>query len=362
MATILKILFFTLVLSSCGLKPEFQNPTAVPETVLPSKIQGCTFSKASNFNAAAEVENGECQFSGCTVFDEELKIQFHNYLTLFPTQRIVDTCPALKNDVFNQENQPEIGILWVIDNSYSMEEEQKNLANSFNSFINSFTNTRLKFTMGITTTDSRHIADSLLLLNSTQMQANRGKFINDFKTRIKVGTNGSSNEKGYLSAYNFLNDYSSHLLKNSNTYLSVIFVSDEPDGSPKGADFYLNHLYTFVSSTGKLQTHAILDLDNSGEDDSTHGEKYLYSVNKTGGIKADIDDKFDKTLAKIGSSIATLVDSFTLSKVPYLPSLEVFINGIKVLNWTYDASKNSIHFTTPPTYSAEVSIKYTPVK
>ncbi len=86
---------------------------------------------------------------------------------------------------------PKVNILFVVDNSGSMRVEQANLAANFTSFIEEF-NPNIKFTMGITTTDSKHEPNSMNRLNSYQMNQNRTKFINNFKEMIRVGIRGSS--------------------------------------------------------------------------------------------------------------------------------------------------------------------------
>ncbi len=267
------------------------------------------------------------------------------------------TGPEVQKEVFNQKNQPHIGIIWVMDNSFSMEEEQKNLANNFNSFIKGFINSRAKFTMGITTTDSKHVAKSITSLTSENVLLDQNLFIENFQKLIKVGTNGASKERGYQGSHDFINKYAEQIIT-KDSYLSVIYVSDEPDRSDKGSSFYLDHMRSLVSHPSKVQTHAILDLDNSGGDDSTRGEKYLDSVVKTGGVAADIDGNFAQALTNIGNSIIDLLDFFELSKVPLESCLEVFVNGVLVTEWSYDKVRNAIVFDVPPSYKAEVVVKY----
>lgn len=358
---LLKIHYFLLlafIFVSCGLDPKF-NSSSISSPIEPLKVEGCMNSFAANFSKDAEIENGSCQFKGCLLFNPDLKREVENYQNKFPSAIHQDTCPARVNEELKQEKKPHVGILWVMDNSYSMEDEQKNLGNNFNSFISQFINKDLDFTMGITTTDSDHITTSLKLLTSDAARSNRGKFVQDFKKLINVGVNGSSNEKGYEGAMNFLDKYGNDLLK-VDSHLVVIFVSDEPDQSKNNAQYYLDDLYSYVTYPEKVRTHGILDLDNSSGDDYTLGEKYLYSVKKTGGVSGDISNNFAKILSDIGDHLVPLQSIFNLKEIPYIPSLTVQINGTAISTWEYLPIDNAIKVTPAPDFNAIIKISYIP--
>lgn len=344
--------------SGCGLDPQF-NTFPVPSPVEPLKLEGCKNNLAENYNVDAEIEDGSCKFQGCLLFDPNLKKEVDEYLAKYPTAVHRDTCPSRITENLKQEDKPHIGILWVIDNSFSMDDEQKNLGNNFNSFINQFINKDLDFTMGITTTDNKHVTQSIKLLTSDLARANRGTFIQDFKNLVKVGTNGSSDEKGYEGALNFLDRFGQDLLK-INSHLVVIFVSDEADQSKNNPQFYLDNFTSHVSHPDKIRTHGILDLDNSSGDDDTKGARYIYSVKKTGGITGDVNDNFAKTLTNIGDSLVPLQSIFKLKELPYLPSLTVKINGISSSNWQYLHLDNAIAITPAPAFASAIDISYVP--
>jgi hypothetical protein len=353
------VLLILFILVSCGIDPQFST-SSIPTPIEPLKLEGCKNTFASNYSEQAVIENGTCQFKGCAIFDEQLRMEYEKYRNTFPNAaQLSSTCPAAVSDVFKQKSIPHVGILWVMDNSFSMEEEQKNLGNNFSSFINQFINSQLDFTMGITTTDNDHSSLSLSKLTSDAARANKGKFIQDFKNMIKVGTNGSSDERGYEASYEFLESYSGQLLK-QDSHLVVIYVSDEADQSSKSGQFYLDHMSSYVNNASKVRTHAILDLNNSGGDDDSGGKKYLYSVQKTGGISGDIDSNFATILTKIGDNLVPLQSTFHLNKIPYLPSLEVKVNGTLSLSWKYDSTENSVIVSPAPTFNSEIVINYIP--
>ena len=60
---------------------------------------------------------------------------------------------ASQTDVFQQPDNPMADILFVVDNSGSMEDNQTNLANNFTSFIQAATDWNADYQIGVTTTD-----------------------------------------------------------------------------------------------------------------------------------------------------------------------------------------------------------------
>ncbi|MCB9095876.1 MAG: hypothetical protein H6621_12475 [Halobacteriovoraceae bacterium] len=323
---------------------------------------GCTADQAENYDSLATLDSGACTFKGCPTVDYQLKMQYEDYIVNYPNATLENTCPAQKTEIFNQNNAPHVGILWIVDNSGSMADEQANLANNFTSFINTFVNKGIDFTMGITTTDSQHEASSVMLLNRQALESNQTSFIDNFKSLIRVGTYGSATERGFEGSYRFMQSlgYSSPsrgdggLLKDNNSFFVAIYVSDESEQSANSVSFYLDNLRTYVNKASKFQAHAIINTSGS------YGTRYISMVNSTGGRYASINSNFAGILTNIGDSLVELIDLFTLNTTPYESTIEVYVNGNRVYNWTYDASKNAIVFNTPPDYGEEVTVKYLP--
>ncbi|MCY4524075.1 MAG: hypothetical protein OXB84_04980, partial [Halobacteriovoraceae bacterium] len=105
-------------------------------------------------------------------------------------------------EIFNQGGgtSQSINIVWVIDNSGSMSDEQAALGNSFSEFIGHFLEQNIDFKMAIITTDENQYEnkDKENKLNLASAKENRVDFQNYFKEKISVGTSGSAMEKGLL--------------------------------------------------------------------------------------------------------------------------------------------------------------------
>ncbi len=340
-----------------------------PKIIIPAKPEGCTASLALNFDPKAEVESGKCSFEGCLVFDQTLKETFDQYKAQFPDAQLNNTCPSEQVDTFNQSNRAHVGILWVVDDSRSMSEDQANLANNFSSFINTFKTNSINFTMGITTTDRENpkVLPVEAELTSQKLKENEDAFIKNFARRIKVGITGSGNEKGFESAEQYLASSSGKLLESQTSHLTVIYVSDEDDGSSSNARGHIVKLEGFVEEKSKLQVHSIVAhktvLNLDGQPISSKGTKYMDAAKLKSGLVGDIESSdFAKVLKDLGNSISNLVNNFKLKSPPYLPSLEVLVNEktLPVSEWRYDEQTQSIVFSKAPAESAEIKVKYLP--
>ena len=165
-------------------------------------------------------------------------------------------------DSFTQNNAEEVGkvdILWVIDNSGSMRDEQEALARNFQYFIDEFMQKNVDFKMAITTTDtgssyngritcgvnswggtlvcdnsnatpsSNELVD---MLSAPAAQNDLQNFIDDFMHYIYVGVRGSGRERGLHTMEQFIMRYGQNYMR-SDAYFAVIILSDEQDQSYK---------------------------------------------------------------------------------------------------------------------------------
>ena len=192
------------------------------------------------------------------------------------------TVPAAQtqNDVFSQRDAGQVDVLWVVDNSRSMAEEQDRLAGRFLDFFRQLTESKVDFHIGVITTDADGEAGALRVstpaMPSTVAQptaatsARRFVRMSDGKPRraplvlnavfrnlITVGTDGANYERGLLAASkalgrhvdadgNFLlpvPDANAGFLRD-NADLYLIFVSDEDDNS-HGSDAYWASRYYY---------------------------------------------------------------------------------------------------------------------
>lgn len=258
-----------------------------------------------------------------------------------------------------------IDILWVIDNSGSMGNEQQDLADNFQTFINGFIQEDINYRMAVTTTDptqavvGQHACD-WNLLTKTAADNDELKFIRDFQDCIKVGTTGSGNEQGMVASSAFLNLNATQFLR-PEAYLIIVYVSDEEEHGPLTAQGYVDQATAFKNNAGLVKTYSIVNTVTTGSGHEEIGQKYIDGSLITGGTSSDIHQDFHETLLDIGVRILDLADSFPLSEVPVENTIMVIVNGTNVpTGWGYDPVARTIRFdvNNVPAVNSNISIQY----
>ena len=266
----------------------------------------------------------------------------------------------------NSEESKKLDIMWVIDNSGSMGDEQASLANNFELFISDFITRNVDFKMGITTTDTSSqgggyaFGNSLSALTSVAAQSNENQFISDFQRLVQVGTRGSGNERGLQASESFLNRYQQSWMR-EDAYLVVVYVSDEEDQSPKTKEEYLARLLASKQSAGYVKAYSIVNTQpcQSGNGLTCGFERYAYPANQTAGSVADIKENFAAVLQDMSDSIINLLDTFPLAHDPILASVEVRVNGVIQANgWTVENRQLKFNAGSVPAVGATVQVRY----
>ncbi len=65
--------------------------------------------------------------------------------------------PSIQRDVLAQKKAAQIDILWVVDNSESMRNEQRKLSNAFTGFLNTLIEADVDYQIGVVTTDAHEM-------------------------------------------------------------------------------------------------------------------------------------------------------------------------------------------------------------
>ena len=266
-----------------------------------------------------------------------------------------------------------IDILWVVDNSSSMQNEQDGLADNFETFITEFVGVEtIDFKMGIITTDSytnlvppnpsgydpSDSSQDNVELTLAAAQRDKTFFIDNFKEKIKVGITGHSNEKGFHQTRYFLK-YNGPSCGSSPTcitppwvregaYMIVIYVSDSNDNSIRSlgntvAD-WVQLFKSYKTNSSLLKIYSIITTD---VDSDLFGVRYKQASEMAGGLVGDIAGSFTAVLNDFSANIRRLARSFALANVPGdATSMVVRVNGVLVeaANWSYDPDTRTLRF------------------
>ncbi|RME28726.1 MAG: VWA domain-containing protein [Deltaproteobacteria bacterium] len=301
-------------------------------------------------------------------------------------------------DSFEQKASSKIDILWVVDNSASMQEEQDNLAANFTSFMSFIDQSLIDYHIGVISTDMMTNPDGScatpghcgqLLGNPKIIDRSTPNPQAAFENNVHVGTSGGGFEMGILAAHEALSEplasgANAGFLRDDAS-LAVIFVSDEDDHSYGDIIYYTRFFSAFkgVGNERRVITAAIVgpvpDGCSGAGGRAAPGTKYNELVTQLGGTTASICEDFHVTLEQLGLTVAGLSRKFILTREPDPGSVSVRVDedgdgpgGFTDIpecepdcanptkrNWRVDLSEPAVYFEdyVPPP-QAKIEIEY----
>jgi hypothetical protein len=284
-------------------------------------------------------------------------------------------------DRFQQLPTPQADVLFVVDNSCSMSEEQGSLGSNLGAFLSFAQAQSIDYQIAVTTTDTSGSGEAGRFVGTTRIitpATANGNSI--FTQNVSLGTGGSGIEAGLEAAYLALSDplintYNAGFLR-PDAALAVIFVSDEEDQSTNTTGFYENFLRNVkgFQNTALFSASAVVGTQNpvcNGPGGSAdYGARYIAVANATGGVVESIcAANWGQTLANIGLNSFGLKRQFQLSSQPVPVTIAVAVDSVGVpsttaggqTNWTYDIATNSVIFSASavPQANSTIEITYT---
>ena len=302
-------------------------------------------------------------------------------------------------DEFVQTSGQTVDVLFIIDNSGSMSEEQENLADNFARFINGAQQFQNDYQIGVVTTDMDDSNDSGRLQGSPRIMTRSPSVASQFGNTADVGTGGSGTEKGLAAAQAALSDpliFDTGLACSSDNdcvapdtcvegycgganrgflreeaALEIVFVSDEDDFSDANLNFYVDFFKNIKGfrNEGRFHANAIVGSQNgqaascSGAGgEANAGSRYVEVANRTNGqVYSICATDFGQPLQEIGNQAFGLPVQFFLTRPAESNSIQVSVNGSMRSNgWNYDSASNSIIFDEAqvPQPGQQVRVEY----
>lgn len=273
-----------------------------------------------------------------------------------------------------------VDILWIIDNTPSMQQHQSVLANQIGAFVDGLSTRNLDFHLGVTTSNIASDGERGRLIGSPKVLTSAVPgFRNEFVNRV-VLPEVDHYEQGLGAmrmAIEARGGDNSGFFRND-AFLVVVVFSNEDDHSSGNAQDYINFLESYKRPTqfGERMwtSHALIVMGTAGEGCSTNGQytepgyEYMGLADFSGGVKTSICvSDFKQALSGIEKKLWDSTAKFILDRIPVVESIEVRINGELVANdsvngWTYHAEDNSIrlHGTSVARVDSSLSINYNP--
>lgn len=214
-------------------------------------------------------------------------------------------CTAVTVDTYTippMERRP-IDVLFVIDDSCSMENDQRQLSANMRSFFSAFHAGQIDFHVGVVTTDmfEENRRGRLVAPFLTQNSPN---VTSAFQQMVMVGTGGSGDERGLAASYAALHaplfDTVNAGFVRPDADFALVFLTDEEDHSPPSVNFYFTGLKRLKPDGAAITVGAILLGCNSAE---TWRYAQLTRLFADRGIISRCTQNYDSTLRTIAGRV-----------------------------------------------------------
>jgi hypothetical protein len=292
-------------------------------------------------------------------------------------------------DVFRQKTADAIDVLFVIDSSDTMVEEQDRVVLTFRYFWEFLDAAQVNYHIGVISTDVREEGKLYRAAGDSFIAPSSFSPVGIFLLNGKPGVEGARTERAFENTAWALGvgrswepgepafPPNAGFLR-SNAALYIIMVSDDDDKSfgPPGYYARLFENYKGAGFEGRITVSAIVGPPEGCQSElgvALPGTRYTELAHSTGGMALSLCDEFETSMAMLGADAAYLDDTFELTR-PANP--DAVIKGcanqqaafcvrvgeqvVPALRWTYDAALNAIVFVDgeEPTPGAAISIEY----
>lgn len=286
-------------------------------------------------------------------------------------------------DTFNQINDPKVDILWVVDCSGSMGDEQDNLATNFESFIEQAVDWNADLQIAVSSTDVVTEPNPGIFQCGGRILKNRGdgalsndEMISEFTAEgcIRLGTDCDSGresglEAGHAALSPPLNQNQNAGFVREDAKLALIFVSDEEDQSISDVAFFIDYFRAIkgTRNTNMLEVYAIVGDSPNGCATAAAGKRYIEVADACNPhddmhFMSICSDDYQPVYDTLAENLFALRNQFFLSRLADPDTIVVTINGEVASEdyWTYHEPSNSITFPAddPPERGAEITVEY----
>ena len=242
-----------------------------------------------------------------------------------------DLSTPAREDVIVQRPEAMVDILWIIDNSGSMSEEQDAIARNLDAFMQFFDGASINFHLGVITTDTdnsfengilREVAGYRFLTRDTPLLLDTARVL------LRVGTGGSMDERGLDALMRALTFPSQQHIDGNKGFLRddaalhIIVISDEEDSSEIESTEVVSYLWGLKASSDIPVTFSSIVGPSPGGCSSPNGSaspgaRYIRVSKDVGGMIASICVRdWSPVLEGLGLLAAGLRKEFFLAEVP----------------------------------------------
>lgn len=268
-------------------------------------------------------------------------------------------------ETFVAASAPDVDVLFVIDNSGSMADDQEILAANFERFIAAAqVHGGVTPRVGVTTTDVLGGTGGPLV--GPVIQGTGAAAAMRFREQALVGTEGNGVELGLEAMRRALDDFAATRnagFLRGEAALGVIIVSDEEDngGLPELPPEVTRPVESYVELLRglKAESFAHTPVLVSVVVTPSSSPRYEAVARAFHGLVLDItSDAWGERLAAVGEATFSLARQFRLASAPIPGTVVVTVNGAVVDGFVVDAGARTVTLDEPAPAGALVDITY----
>lgn len=286
-------------------------------------------------------------------------------------------------DRFMQLRSDAVDVLFVVDNSSSMVEEQPRLRDASHVLIDEAVRTGIDFHLGVTTTGLVPGASAPACPGGAD-GGEAGRLFPVDGSRPRIVSSATPDARGVFAAntqVGFCQELEQGMeamrlaltdpvrsgsnagFLRSDTKLAVVFVADEDDHSGFPPEEYASFLLSLKGEGGAI-AHAIVDTGEGCPEGAGRGDRLIELALSTGGVVESICRRdWTAAIQEIARRSFSMRTSFSLSGIPDDAGLTVRVDGriADPSTYRYEPSSNSVTFSpgNEPRPGAVIDVEYT---
>ncbi|MCB9781022.1 MAG: choice-of-anchor D domain-containing protein [Alphaproteobacteria bacterium] len=237
---------------------------------------------------------------------------------------------------------PPSDIMFLVDQSGSMDDDQRRLGENFTTFISELSAYTDDWQVVVVNDDDGCYNSGILTRRTSGYQT-------QFSNSVSRG-GGTYTEALLLPAANGVEKTDpgecNHGFLREGAMLHIIVVSDEPNQTPLAWSNYVDQIIAKKGSAANVRISAIAGPTGTSSC-AQPGTGYAEAVDATGGVFLNICNNWatSANLALLAEA-SVFQDTYELSRDPVVETIEVSVNGTRrELGWSYDGSTNAVVFS-----------------
>lgn len=260
-------------------------------------------------------------------------------------------------DSWELPEDPPSDIMFLVDQSCSMDDNQRLLGENFSTFISSLNSYTRDWQVAVVNDDDG-CNNSGILTGST------AGYESTFSSAVTRGGGGYT-EALLTPAANGIEKTGSGQCNNGfmreDAVLHIIMVSDEPEQSPGSWSTYVDRIIASKGSDANVRLSAIAGPSSGGAGCADPGTGYMEAVAATDGVYLNICSTWaTSTNMEALAEASVFQDTYELTRTPIIETIWVEVNSSpRTTGWSYDSASNAVIFSSQiPTEGDTVDVHY----